>query len=944
MLAKSPFKKLSALPLQTKAALWMQALCLSVFATAGAAAPTLTLSDTAPPTYFLKRTQPGYRNYAFESYENYPNHTFPYEDAPRTLYGSLGHEQIVGYPWYSWREIRMPGQTCDGRRGEQCGSVIDWPCTTCQVTGSDYSGNWGYSGIIGLTGALRFTPLILSRTYSRGFRLDFASPRILATAHAARAEHVHGIPVENSTFILANRLQTQVGALQLGLSWINLHQFQSTRPGNGIHGRLRSFQPLVDWIVVQFKDDSPEDGRGGATIQKVTLYLDGEPRPDIEPIVIRHRGTAPTQVGRVLRLDNSFRPTQYAQISGQFYGEDEMPLYADYLYRIDHQRGLDVSGFTNLKGLLKTFTIEPADQVLHADGDSRLVYLYEVAGEPSAQTAAVEALVADDFHIAVTTISEVSPRAREYSGRYWATFFREAKRARGNVRDGTNIQTVRFKVGEQTAHFSYGADVSFRLPGLEINAEYARTARHFRFPAHENREPAYDRAPRFAERGAAYFVNGTHWFDGGLIGGEYFAINPEYVSEMRQYMDPVISTYDPQHRLWKWKLVEDNDEADIWPDILLVGYDLDGVFPSQDQDQNGIPDIDRDFDGIPDFEEPFLMFDAEPNEFTYGLDRNHNEEPDLREDDWKADYPYDYDQGGYHLFGQLELTQHWTLAAGRYAARQIAGHRRNMANYAILGYRRDGLGVLRNLYFENSTQRVRDDVPDLYLSVVDPPARARLLGYGNRSNVSEARQDPLKYKNSYVNESYLEADVRLWRSLKVAQQLRLRLNWQRGDDFASGFAERRRLLALWTAVSSVEYARYWGPLTLTPQFKFLFLRETDRTFDQDLNSEYRVIPIVRAELPLMRQTRLQAGVQGFGPLPYRLQDETERRNSLKRYTSFLNLVNVSSYFGYELNTIVGIYKDHLEFDEPLLRNSEFDRMAFVIRSYVGFPAYGRTVQ
>jgi len=94
----------------------------------------------------------------------------------------------------------------------------------------------------------------------------------------------------------------------------------------------------------------------------------------------------------------------------------------------------------------------------------------------------------------------------------------------------------------------------------------------------------------------------------------------------------------------------------------------------------------------------------------------------------------------------------------------------------------------------------------------------------------------------------------------------------------------------------------------------------------------------------MRKTRLQAGIQGFGPLPYRLKDETEKRNSLKRYTSFFNLVNVSSYFGYELNTIVGFYKDHLEFDDPLLRNSEFDQLQLVVRSYVGFPSYGRTVQ
>ena len=923
-------------------------ICLGTFlvlcGSAEASGPTLKLAETSEPRFLLKRELPPYRNFAFDLYKNYPNHTYPYEDAPRVLYGSLGHEQIVGYPWYDWREIRMPGQTCDGQRGEQCGSVIDWPCTTCQMTGSDYSGNWGYSGIIGLTGALRFTPLILSRTYSRGFRLDFASPLVQATAHAARGEHVHGIKVENSTFFLANRVQFQLGIVQLGLNWINLHQFQSTRPGNSIHGRLRSFQPLVDWIVVQFKDDSPEDGRGGATIQKVTLYLDGEPRPDIEPIIIRHRADVNTQVGRTLRTDNSFRPTNYAQVTGQFYGDDEMPLFADYLYRIDHERGMDVSGFTNLKGLLSNFTIESAGQVLNADGDSRLVYLYEVRNEPSIKTASVEALVANDYHIAATTISEVSPKSRDYFSRYWATFFRDVLRARGNVRDGTNIGTVRFRIGEQTAHFSYGADASFRLPGLEINAEYARSARHFRYPTHANRKPAFDKAPRFAERGGAYFVNGIHWFEGGLVGGEYFAINPDYVTEMRQYMDPVISTYSPQHRLWKWLLVEDNEEADIWPDILLVGYDLDGVFPNQDQDQNGIPDIDRDFDGIPDFEEPFLMFDVVPNEFTYGLDRNHNDEPDLREDDWKEDYPYDYDHRGYHFFGQLELTKHWTLAAGRFSARQIAGHRSNRSTYTILGYRRDGFGVLRHLFFENNARIVRDDVPDLYLSVVDPPQRSRLSGFSRRTNISEPRQDPLRYKNSYVNESYIEAEIKLWESVKLTEQLRLRLNWQRGDNFASGFAEPKRLLNLWTVVSSVEYKHYWRRLTITPQFKFLLLRETDRTFDRSINSEYRVVPIVRVELPLMRRTRLQGGVQGFGRFPYRLKDEAEKRNSLKRYTSFVNIVNTASYFGYDLNIIMGVYKDHLEFDDPLLENAEFDRLDFSIRAYVGFPAYGRTVQ
>ena len=81
--------------------------------------------------------------------------------------------------------------------------------------------------------------------------------------------------------------------------------------------------------------------------------------------------------------------------------------------------------------------------------------------------------------------------------------------------------------------------------------------------------------------------------------------------------------------------------------------DLDGVFLGQDEDNDGIVDTDRNFNGIPDYDETFMMYRVEPNEYVYGLDRNHNDEPDQREDDWVADYPYDPDQRGFHLFGQV---------------------------------------------------------------------------------------------------------------------------------------------------------------------------------------------------------------------------------------------------------------------------------------------------
>ena len=121
-----------------------------------------------------------------------------------------------------------------------------------------------------------------------------------------------------------------------------------------------------------------------------------------------------------------------------------------------------------------------------------------------------------------------------------------------------------------------------------------------------------------------------------------------------------------------WDLVEDNDDGDRFPDRRLGnmpgfsndsrGEDIDGVALAQDEDNDGFPETNRDGDGIPDYEEPFLMYDVEPNEYVYDLDRNNNNEPDRREDDAETEYPYDYDQRGYHLFGQ------WDLSRGIYTA------------------------------------------------------------------------------------------------------------------------------------------------------------------------------------------------------------------------------------------------------------------------------------
>ena len=121
-------------------------------------------------------------------------------------------------------------------------------------------------------------------------------------------------------------------------------------------------------------------------------------------------------------------------------------------------------------------------------------------------------------------------------------------------------------------------------------------------------------------------------------------------------------------------------------------------------------------------------------------------------------------------------------------------------------------------------------------------------------------------------------------SLSLVQKLRLRLNWQQGGRLANERFQRQRRLDFWAVTSRADYTYQWGKLRAVPQFKFLLLRLQDQEADQALRSEYRVIPILKLRYPLMSRTVLQAGVQGWGPVPYRLENRTQGRESLEQRT------------------------------------------------------------
>ena len=350
------------------------------------------------------------------------------------------------------------------------------------------------------------------------------------------------------------------------------------------------------------------------------------------------------------------------------------------------------------------------------------------------------------------------------------------------------------------------------------------------------------------------------------------------------------------------------------------------------------------------------MFDVEPNEYVYGLDRNNNDEPDEREDDGEADYPYDYDERGVHLFGQWNLSPNWYLSLGHYSVKQIAGAGQSRSTYGLVGYRRQGSGWLRRIFFENNSRKVEDGIADEFMNYEDD-AGSRDSNFGGRGVVYTAdalpgegivkflkvgfAPDLLLYQDSFVNESYFECRSQLPRGLHLVQKLRLRLNWQRGGKLPSGLFQRERRLDLWTSVTRLQFALHWGKLHITPQYKLMVFRLVDRERDLRLQSELRAIPILRLQYPLLARTTLSAGVQGLGPLPYRRRDELSRRNSFEQRAAFLTVTNRSKYFGYELVTIAGVARDRRDFDDETQRFQEFDYWNLFARALVGFTEFGR---
>ena len=418
------------------------------------------------------------------------------------------------------------------------------------------------------------------------------------------------------------------------------------------------------------------------------------------------------------------------------------------------------------------------------------------------------------------------------------------------------------------------------------------------------------------------------------MGGEVFSIHPNY------------------NVSYNYEMVQDNDDNDRWSDRGTYAThwhyhsgdpfaDPDGVFPGKDEDHDGIPDTNRDGDGIPDYEEPFLMYDVEPDDYVWGPDLNNNGIPDEREDDLDPDLPYDRDLRGYHVFARMGLTRGMYVTLGKLDSEGIASGGSNKAEYGGVSVQMSAPDW-GDVFFNTALKRVHDDIEDPYRTSREVLGEVRLVELGWVSSTNRGYEyfdaaDHRFYRNSLVSRSYLRGVLKRRGGLQMGSSTRLDINWQREGMLNDGTYQPEDRVSRLALVDKVDYI--WQPLRrwrLIGQAKLLLLREQRQSLRVPLRDEWTFMPIFNAVYQVSPRTELWFGMHGFPGFAHRFKDRAKPRESYREETLALYLINRSRYYGYGLVTSFGVSREQREYDDVLRVEENWDVTSAFLRVYLGF--------
>jgi hypothetical protein len=772
---------------------------------------------------------------------------------------------------------------------------------------------------------------------------------------------LHHLVKDGGVMLRGGNIRRKFGALTLGATYVNQYAVQGNREGgDDWFGTVNNYSPTPVYVMVRFLDDSPTESETGPVVYDVSLQVDGRDRPDLLPMVY----SDDTSLDKTTTMTTS-RYSTYLTPNATGYNanatHDHMsvdfdsglvPKFVDYLSYNEAVRGYGtntIASEMNISVAEDYFQqIEMTGEPIRINGTETVVFIWDLSSITSS-VERVRAVVRISNDYLVQSSFMMTPVEagghdvkRNLLSHYRARYWRNVAQAEGNIKDESNITTVMVDFGYQVASMNYGVNAQFNYLGFKISGEFVTNENHFMYadgvPGTGN--PTYNihgleprTGHKYTERDNAYYLIAQKDWDKVGLSAEVFKMGKFF----RPYLDYHATAWTekggwaqgeqaPRNYTMRMPLIEDNDDNDQYADTdymkRSVGYhiwsyeDPDGVFPGNDEDNDGLPDNNRNNNEIPDYYEEFLMFDAIPDEFVFGDDFNNNTIPDYREDDFKYDTPYDLDHQGYHYSARYSPIEDIDLVAGSMRQDGVGRDWRTYNDYfkAILNYDVQSIGTITAEY---RYQRINDNIEDPYLRV--ETSQGEWLDLGTTSSRKRFKRqlyaDILEYRNSKVNRLFIDSKLRPLPSVTIENLVKFENNSQLEGTMYDGIYQPDDDLRTISMINKFVYTKSWGYLSVSPGINLRFYKKTRSNSVLPQEHYLITIPLIMFKYDISPATNFQLGFQGFPGFEYSDKDYVSSSNDYKRRTYLLQIENRSVYFGYDIWSGIGYKLDWVSFDE-----------------------------
>jgi hypothetical protein len=680
------------------------------------------------------------------------------------------------------------------------------------VVSADAKGQHHYALTVGTEIRSTLTPMTFSKPRWDGLQFDYAADKYQGTFVYSRISRPGGRStqdqeslVTNATSLFGGRATTQVGDFAtLGLTMVNSHQSNTLIDGftgNPLTGELTLDQnKTISFIEIVLRDDSPQDGVGGAAFF-----------PAGSDIIITYRGG---QVDRGKQI--RFEPI----IEGGFVQEGF--LSADGTEEIRLRYDFDSPSFVNRASGAK----EEIDKV-----EFRLV-------------------LGNDYQVWVT-----SNQQRNASN---VSVLLLVAQAEGNVKDNTNLRIVGFEYGLPTSTQIWGGTLELQnILGFDFYGEYDLSYSYTKYPnvvAKDHSTFSGTKGDRAAEAWMANLARTEYPY---FVFAEAYSMDPRYNTRTFTAQGDGFIDYEDT-RIHVVELVEDNDDQDQFPDAVRKDWQAGDptVFPGWDENNDFISDFNQNDNRflsnlVPDYEEPFLRHNVDRPEFLFGIDMNNNVWIDRFENDEEPDYPYRKDHRGFNVYAGAHLTPDVRLMAGALREDLISSDQKNHSTYLLLTVDRDTPRWGRFRAFE-MLKSVQDDIADDLLQWL-PNANIRT---GEATKV----EDPLVARDAWINALWLGHDYRQ-RGLLATNYLKWDLYHQRLDKDERALLGLRQRDFFFGLVNKLSYRFDLGSLWIEPRWKSEFRRQSIDLLSLRKRTELAEIGGFILGFPLLSHTTLQGGLE-----------------------------------------------------------------------------------